>query len=143
MCQRSHQSCWRSDSCSTHLGVAKFFGSSVALSSALGLLFLGIQFMGDATRPLRTFQRFIDAMQYMENPLLGILLGAIFTAVVQSSAATLAIVIALASQGLMPLEAGISFFPGVDICCFVAALLGVCCYSPSAAPVSVFFFPFK
>src|SRR5260221_3676151 len=124
MCQRSHQSCWRSDSCSTHLGVAKFFGSSVALSSALGLLFLGIQFMGDATRPLRTFQRFIDAMQDMENPLLGILLGAIFTAVVQSSAATLAIVIALASQGLMPLEAGICFMPGAKIGNFGGGLVG-------------------
>jgi phosphate:Na+ symporter len=56
-----------------------------------GLLFLGIQFMGDGARPLRTFQPFIDAMQDMRNPLVGIVFGAIFTAIVQSSAATLAI----------------------------------------------------
>src|SRR3974390_2840366 len=66
----------------------------------LGLLFLGIQFMGEATYPLRTFQPFIDAMQTMKNPLLGIVIGAVFTAIVQSSAATLGIIIALASQGL-------------------------------------------
>src|SRR5215467_15774921 len=73
----------------------------------LGLLFLGLQFMGEATHPLRTFQPFINAMQTMENPLLGIVIGAVFTAVVQSSAATLGIIIALASEGLMPLEAAI------------------------------------
>ena len=49
----------------------------------LGLLFIGIQFMGDATRPLRTFPPFIDAMQNMEHPLLGIVVGAVFTAIVQ------------------------------------------------------------
>src|SRR5215467_12460050 len=50
----------------------------------LGLLFLGIQYMGEATHPLRTYQPFIDAMQTMKNPLLGILIGAVFTAIVQS-----------------------------------------------------------
>jgi phosphate:Na+ symporter len=89
----------------------------------LGLLFLGIQIMGDATRPLRTFQPFIDAMQDMRNPLIGILLGAIFTAIVQSSAATLAIVIALAGQGLMPLEAGIAVVLGANIGTCGTALL--------------------
>ncbi len=88
-----------------------------------GLLFLGIEFMGDGTRPLRTFQPFIDIMQDMRNPLVGILLGAIFTAVVQSSAATLAIVIAIASQGLMPLEAGIALIFGANVGTCLTALL--------------------
>ncbi|RSL15636.1 phosphate:Na+ symporter [Edaphobacter aggregans] len=92
----------------------------------LGLLFLGIEFMGDATRPLRTFEPFIKAMQEMKNPLLGILAGAIFTAVVQSSAATLAVVIALASQGLIPLEAGIAVVLGANIgTCLTAMLAGI------------------
>ena len=89
----------------------------------LGMLFLGIQFMGEATHPLRTFQPFIDAMQDMENPLLGIVVGAVFTAVVQSSAATLAVVIALAGQGLMPLEAGIALILGANIGTCGTALL--------------------
>jgi phosphate:Na+ symporter len=86
-----------------------------AVALGLGLLFLGIQFMGDATRPLRTFQPFIDAMQEMRSPLVGIIVGAVFTAVVQSSAATLGIIIALASQGLMPLEAGIALILGANV----------------------------
>jgi phosphate:Na+ symporter len=103
----------------------------------LGLLFLGIQTMGDATRPLRTFQPFIDAMQDMKNPLLGILLGAIFTAVVQSSAATLAIVIALAGQGLMPLEAGIAVVLGANIGTCGTALLAALGKSAEAVQVAV------
>ena len=93
------------------------------IALGLGLLFLGIEFMGDATRPLRTFEPFIKAMQEMENPLLGILAGAIFTAVVQSSAATLAVVIALASQGLMPLEAGIAVVLGANVGTCLTAML--------------------
>jgi len=88
-----------------------------------GLLFLGIEFMGGGARPLRTFQPFIDLMQDMRNPLVGVLLGAIFTAVVQSSAATLAIVIAIASQGLMPLEAGIALIFGANVVTCLTALL--------------------
>jgi phosphate:Na+ symporter len=89
----------------------------------LGLLFLGIEFMGDATRPLRSFQPFISAMQDMRNPLIGIAIGAVFTAIVQSSAATLAIVIALGSQGLIPLEAGIALILGANVGTCGTALL--------------------
>ena len=102
-----------------------------------GLLFLGIEFMGDATRPLRTFQPFIDAMQSMENPLLGIIVGAVFTAVVQSSAATLAIVIALASQGLIPLEAGITLILGANVGTCGTALLAALGKSAEALQVGV------
>ncbi|MGE3993433.1 Na/Pi cotransporter family protein [Pseudorhodoplanes sp.] len=108
-----------------------------AVVLGLGLLFLGIQFMGDATRPLRTFQPFIDAMQNMKNPLLGILVGAIFTAVVQSSAATLGIIIALASQGLMPLEAGIAMILGTNIGTCGTALLAAIGKSAEALQVGV------
>jgi len=103
----------------------------------LGLLFLGIEFMGNATHPLRTFEPFIKAMQEMENPLLGILAGAIFTAVVQSSAATLAVVIALASQGLMPLEAGIAVVLGANVGTCLTAMLASIGKSAEAVQVGV------
>jgi len=91
-----------------------------------GLLFLGIETMGDATRPLRTFQPFIDAMHNLSHPLLGILIGAAFTAIVQSSAATLAIVIALAGEGLIPLETAIALVLGANIgTCGTALLSGI------------------
>jgi phosphate:Na+ symporter len=103
----------------------------------LGLLFLGIQFMGEATHPLRTYQPFIDAMQTMENPLLGIVIGAVFTAIVQSSAATLGIIIALASEGLMPLEAAIPLILGANVGTCGTALLASIGKSAEAARVGV------
>jgi phosphate:Na+ symporter len=103
----------------------------------LGLLFLGIQFMGDAMRPLRTYQPFIDAMQDMENPLLGIVVGAVFTAIVQSSAATLAIVIALGGQGLMPLEAGVALILGANVGTCGTALVASIGKSAEAVQVGI------
>ena len=102
-----------------------------------GLLFLGIQFMGDGARPLRTFQPFIDIMQDMRNPLVGILIGAIFTAIVQSSAATMAIAIAIASQGLMPLESGIALVFGANVGTCLTALLASLGKSAEALQVGV------
>ena len=102
-----------------------------------GLLFLGIQFMGDATRPLRTFQPFIDAMQEMRSPLVGVAVGAIFTAVVQSSAATLAIIIALGAQGLMPLESGIALILGANVGTCGTALLAAIGKPPEALQVGI------
>ncbi len=103
----------------------------------LGLLFLGIQFMGEATHPLRTYQPFIDAMQTMKNPLLGIVIGAVFTAIVQSSAATLGLIIALASEGLMPLEAAIPLILGANVGTCGTALLASIGKSAEAARVGV------
>ena len=102
-----------------------------------GLLFLGIQFMGDGARPLRSFQPFIDIMQDMRNPLVGILIGAIFTAIVQSSAATMAIAIAIASQGLMPLESGIALVFGANVGTCLTALLASVGKSAEALQVGV------
>ena len=103
----------------------------------LGLLFLGIQFMGEATHPLRTYQPFIDAMQTMKNPLLGILIGVVFTAIVQSSAATLGLIIALASEGLMPLEAAIPLILGANVGTVGTALLASIGRPAEAARVGV------
>jgi phosphate:Na+ symporter len=76
-------------------------------------------------------------MQEMENPLLGILAGAIFTAVVQSSAATLAVVIALGSQGLMPLEVGIAVVLGANIGTCLTAMLASIGKAAEAVQVGV------
>jgi len=103
----------------------------------LGLLFLGIQYMGEATHPLRTYQPFIDAMQSMKNPLLGIAIGAVFTAIVQSSAATLGLIIALASEGLMPLEAAIPLILGANVGTVGTALLASIGKSADAARVGI------
>ena len=89
----------------------------------LGLVFFGLTLMSGATKPLRTYQPFIDLMQQMSNPLLGILVGALFTALVQSSSATTGVIIVLASQGFITLEAGIALAFGANLGTCVTALL--------------------
>lgn len=89
----------------------------------LGLIFLGMAVMGDAMQPLRSYAPFIDMMVMMEQPLKGILFGAAFTALVQSSSATTGVVIVMASQGLISLPAGIALSFGANIGTCVTALL--------------------
>ncbi len=89
----------------------------------VGLLFLGMQFMSDATQPLRSYKPFIYAMSHMENPVVGIIIAAVFTAIIHSSAAAIGIVIALASQGFINLEAGIALVLGANIGTCITALL--------------------
>ncbi|TNF31810.1 MAG: Na/Pi cotransporter family protein [Deltaproteobacteria bacterium] len=81
----------------------------------LGLIFFGMTVMGDAMRPLRTYEPFIELMRTMSNPLLGLLVGTLFTALIQSSAATLGVIIVLAQQGVITLEAGITIALGANI----------------------------
>ena len=73
--------------------------------------------------PLRSYQPFLDLMVKMENPILGILVGALFTGPVQSSAATTGIAIVMASEGLMSLRAGIALAFGANIGTCVTAIL--------------------
>jgi phosphate:Na+ symporter len=94
-----------------------------AMVMGLGLVFYGMGVMGDAMTPLRTYQPFIDLMARMENPLLGILVGAVFTGLVQSSAATTGIAIVMATGGLITLPAGIALAFGANIGTCVTALL--------------------
>jgi phosphate:Na+ symporter len=94
-----------------------------AMIMGLGLVFYGMGVMGDAMNPLRTYQPFIDLMGRMENPLLGILVGAVFTGLVQSSAATTGIAIVMAASGLITLPAGIALAFGANIGTCVTALL--------------------
>lgn len=99
---------------------AKKLGS---ILMGLGFIFLGMEVMGEATQPLRTYQPFLDGMQTMSNPLLAICLGMVFTALVQSSSATTGIVIVLAGQGLIQLESGIALIMGANIGTCVTSLL--------------------
>ncbi len=89
----------------------------------LGLVFFGMTLMGDAMSPLRSSETFIDLMARLENPFLGILVGAAFTALVQSSSATTGIVIVLAQQGLITLDTGIALVLGANVGTSITALL--------------------
>jgi len=108
----------------------------------LGLIFYGMQLMGESTRPLQAYAPFIDFMKNMESPLMGIAFGALFTAIVQSSSATTGIVIVLASQGFLTLDAGIALIFGANIgTCFTAwlASLGKSVEAKRAVAVHILF----
>ena len=85
------------------------------LVMGLGLIFFGMAVMSGAMKPLRNYQPFIDLMQNVSNPLFGILISTVFTALIQSSSAAMGIVIVLASQGLVSLEGGIALALGANI----------------------------
>jgi len=89
----------------------------------VGMIFFGMSVMSDAMYPLRDYAPFLQLMTHMENPAVGILIALLFTALVQSSAATTGIVIVMASQGFITLTAGIALAFGANIGTCVTALL--------------------
>jgi len=92
----------------------------------LALIFFGLFLMKTAMVPLKNFEPFRVMMTSMENPFLGMLIGFIFAGLIQSSAGTVAIVIALAANGLVTLPAGIALILGVHIGkCSTAFLAGI------------------
>jgi phosphate:Na+ symporter len=89
----------------------------------LGLIFFGMQLMGGATRDLKSNPGFLQLMTAFRNPLLGVLAGLIFTAAIQASAATIGVIIVLAAQGAITLEAGVALTLGANIGTATTALL--------------------
>jgi phosphate:Na+ symporter len=81
----------------------------------LGMVFFGLQYMGEAVLPLRDNTSFMGYMTGLERPAVGVLAGMIGTIVIQSSSAMLGIVITLAGQGLMTLPAGLAVMLGAEI----------------------------
>ncbi len=98
----------------------KYFGMMIM---GLGLVFFGMGIMSSAMTPLRTYEPFMVFLKNMERPVLGILAGAVFTGLVQSSAATVGIAIAMATEGLLTLPAGIALALGANIGTCATALL--------------------
>ncbi|MBT8334918.1 MAG: Na/Pi cotransporter family protein, partial [Deltaproteobacteria bacterium] len=110
----------------------RLFGKNESVKSigdtilGFGILFYGMKMMSDAMKPLRTYAEFIDMMKGLENPFLGLLIGTVFTALVQSSSASTGVVIVLAQQGLITLEAGIPVIFGANIgTCITAGLASI------------------
>jgi len=101
----------------------KYYGMMIM---GIGLVFYGMGLMSDAMTPLRSYQPFLDILESLERPMAGIIAGAVFTAIVQSSAATVGIAIAMASEGLLALPAGITLALGANIGTAVTtAIMGI------------------
>jgi phosphate:Na+ symporter len=96
------------------------------LIMGLGLIFFGMGIMSEGMTPLRTYEPFIDLMKDVSNPVIGILVATVFTALIQSSSATMGVVIAMALQGLITLDAGIALALGANIgTCATAGLAAI------------------
>lgn len=113
------------------LGVAiYFFAKKKNIKSigqiiiGFGLLFLGLDIMSEAMKPLRSVPGFTDLMHsFADNPILGVLTGSILTAVVQSSSATIAILQTLALEGLVDIRNALPILFGDNIGTTVTAIL--------------------
>ncbi len=88
-----------------------------------GMLFFGMWIMSNAMEPLQTYEPFINILLELEHPLFGIIVGAAFTALIQSSSAFTGIIIVLGSQGLLTLEAAIPLILGANIGTSITAVL--------------------
>ncbi len=81
-----------------------------------GFVFLSIKIMTGAMAPLQQSALFRDVMvALVGSPFTGIVLSALFTAMVHSSAATIGIAIALGANGLIPLEGAIHIVLGANL----------------------------
>lgn len=98
----------------------QFIGEIIA---GLGILFVGMNMMGDAMVPLRDYPPFINLMTRFSNPLVGIFAGMIFTAIIQSSSASVGILQALALSGLISFPDAVFVLFGQNIGTCITAIL--------------------
>jgi len=106
------------------IATGKKFRYTGQILFGFGLLMLGMGMMGDAVSPLRKYQGFVEFIQtFGEHPILGLLVGTLMTCVIQSSSATIGILMAMAGQGLIPLEGAIPVLLGDNIGTCVTAVL--------------------
>ena len=94
-----------------------------SIVAGLGILFIGMDMMGAAMEPLQESEAFINLMTQFSNPLIGILVGAVFTAVIQSSSASVGILQALAATGMIPLSGAVYVLFGQNIGTCITAVL--------------------
>jgi len=89
-----------------------------------GLLFLGLEFMSDAMRPLRSSMVFVDFMQTLSDvPIFGVLVGTVFTVIVQSSSATIGVLQGLAESGGVTFDQALPILFGDNIGTTITAAL--------------------
>ena len=110
------------------------FGQILA---GLGVLFIGMDMMSGAMSPLRESEAFIQMMSNFSNPLLGILAGAGFTAVIQSSSASVGILQALANSGVIGLSSAVFVLFGQNIGTCITAVLASIGTSRSAKRATI------
>lgn len=119
----------------------RFFGQVIL---GFGLLFFGMQTMEVALKPLAEMPRFVSFMaNFSKTPLLGVLAGFLTTGLVQSSSATIGILQALASQGIINISIALPILFGDNIGTCVTALLSSIGTNITARRAAVFHLAFN
>ncbi len=101
----------------------KNLGGIVPVIFGLGALFIGMVFMSGAMQPLREFEGFRAALASVKNPIVAVLIGAGITALLQSSAASIAILMPLAELGLIDFQMCMFILFGQNIGTCITAVL--------------------
>lgn len=105
--------------------------------AGLGILFIGMEMMSSSMMPLRDSAAFVDLVANFSNPLIGILAGMIFTAIIQSSSASVGILQALAVSGVIGLPTAVYVLFGQNIGTCITAVLASIGTSRSAKRTTV------
>ena len=113
------------------------------IMAGLGVLFIGMDMMSAAMAPLRDSQAFVSLMTRFSNPLLGILAGAVFTAIIQSSSASVGILQTLANSGLVALPNAVYVLFGQNIGTCITAVLAAIGTSRNAKRTTVIHLTFN
>lgn len=111
--------------------------------AGFGVLFIGMEMMGGAMEPLRESEAFVSLMTKFSNPLLGILAGAAFTAIIQSSSASVGILQALAIAGVVDFPSAVFVLFGQNIGTCITAVLASIGTSKSAKRTTIIHLSFN
>ena len=93
------------------------------LLAGLGILFIGMDIMSASMEPLREVPAFVNLMATLSNPILGIAFGAVFTALIQSSAASVGILQTLAAAGVVEFSGAVYVLFGQNIGTCITAIM--------------------
>ncbi len=97
-----------------------------------GILFVGLSLMAEAMKPLQENEAFRNLLVGFKSPVVGVLFGAIFTAIIQSSSASVGILQALAGLGLIGLDSAVYVVLGQNIGTCITAILAAIGTSPNS-----------
>ncbi len=120
--------------------VVKSIGEALV---GFGLLFYGMHLMSGAMSPLKHYEPFLQIIESVQKPLLGVLVGTFFTAIVQSSAAFIGIVLTMSTQGLISLEGAIPLLMGANLGTAVTGIIAAFASGREAKKVAMAYAVFK
>lgn len=132
------------------IGVIMIMGAKSAKKRDIGtimvgfsVLMFGMELMSDSVAPLANMPEFTNILTAFKNPLLGVLIGTVFTGIIQSSAASVGVLQALSLTGSITYGMAIPIIMGQNIGTCVTALLSSIGVNKNAKKVSVIHISFN